>query len=268
MAEVVQVSAIGIAKLVCNGYCTCIIRSCQRLSNPSSDKSALELAAPPQPSGLDQIVALVGRSDSIVVKSEGTRVIGYVVKSLWRAVEQCSPEEMEPMRAAMTKVASVPAIQALAEMLARNRKHVILLNESILALTLLSGQSVAGMANTTNKRCAYSPTVPVVRNALVAAVPTSPAPTSPITPISPTSALESLVAILTNEGGRFPTELQANCCSLVAALGMHTQISAAASPEVQKISAAVAGPVAALAESTTVPEPLRRAAKVARGDSA
>jgi hypothetical protein len=113
------------------------------------DKSALELAAPPQPSGLDQIIDLVGRSDSIIVKSEGTRVVGYVVKALWRAVEQCSPEEMEPMRAAMTKVASTAAIQALAEMLARNRKHVILLNESILALTLLSGQSVAGMAGTT-----------------------------------------------------------------------------------------------------------------------
>jgi len=120
-----------------------------------TDKSALELAASPQPSGLEQIIALVGRSDSIVVKSEGTRVIGYVVKSLWRAVEQCSPEEMELMRAAMTKVASTPAIQALAEMLARNRKHVILLNESILALTLLSGQSVAGMADTT-KRNLYS----------------------------------------------------------------------------------------------------------------
>ena len=114
-----------------------------------TDKSALELAAPPQPSGLDQIIALVARSDSIVVKSEGTRVIGYVVKSLWRAVEQCSPEEMEPMRTAMTKVASAPAIQALAEMLARNRKHIILLNESILALTLLSGQSVAGMTDAT-----------------------------------------------------------------------------------------------------------------------
>lgn len=116
-----------------------------------TDKSALELAAPPQPSGLDQIIALVARSDSIVVKSEGTRVIGYVVKSLWRAVEQCSPEEMEPMRTAMTKVASAPAIQALAEMLARNRKHIILLNESILALTLLSGQSVAGMTDATKR---------------------------------------------------------------------------------------------------------------------
>jgi len=76
-----------------------------------------------------------------------------------------------------------------------------------------------------------------------------------------------MVAILTNEGGRFPTELQANCCSLVAALGVHTQASLVASPELQKISAAVAGPVAALAESTTVPEVLRRAAKVAQQDS-
>lgn len=76
-----------------------------------------------------------------------------------------------------------------------------------------------------------------------------------------------MVAILTNEPGTFPTELQANCCSLVAALGVRAQVNVAASPELQKISAAVAGPVAALAETVTVPEVLRRAAKVARGDS-
>lgn len=116
--------------------------------------------------------------------------------------------------------------------------------------------------------CTYSPTVPIVRNALVANIPTSPAPASPVTPSSPTAALESMVAILTNEGGKYPTELQANCCSLVAALGVHAQVNVTASPELQKISAAVAGPVATLAESMTAPETLRRAARVARGDSA
>jgi hypothetical protein len=74
-----------------------------------------------------------------------------------------------------------------------------------------------------------------------------------------------MVAILTDEGGKYPTELQANCCSLVAALGIHMQANMAGSPELQKISVAVAGPVAALAESTAVPEVLRRAARVARG---
>ena len=76
-----------------------------------------------------------------------------------------------------------------------------------------------------------------------------------------------MIAILTNEGGKYPTELQANCCSLVAALGVNTRVNVTASPELQKISAAVAGPVATLAECTTAPEALRRAARVARGDS-
>ena len=115
-----------------------------------------------------------------------------------------------------------------------------------------------------NETCTYSPSVSTVRNALVAPIPSSPAPPSPVTPSPPTSALESMVAVLTNEGGKFPTELQANCCSLVAALGTHTQANVAAWPELQKISAAVTGPIAALAESTTVPEVLRRAAKVAQ----
>jgi len=77
-----------------------------------------------------------------------------------------------------------------------------------------------------------------------------------------------MVAILTNEGDKYPTELQVNCCSLVTALGVYIQVNMAASPELQNISAAVAGPVAALAESVTAPEVLRRAARVARGDFA
>jgi len=77
-----------------------------------------------------------------------------------------------------------------------------------------------------------------------------------------------MVAILTNEGGKYPTELQANCCSLVAALGMQTQANVAAPPELQKISAAVTGPVATLAECMTAPEATRRAARMALGDSA
>ena len=46
MAEVVQVSAIGIAKLLCNGYCMCIIRSCHRSSDRSHRQKCFGTCSP------------------------------------------------------------------------------------------------------------------------------------------------------------------------------------------------------------------------------
>lgn len=148
MAEVVQVAAIGIAKMVCNGDCEPNITPyffIQGLTN-HSDKSALDLCAPAlsSPSGFDQIVALAMRSDSVIVQSEGARVVVQVTKALWRTLEsqQQQPSELEALKEAMRKVVSRSPIEALTGLLARSQRHVVLLNESIIALTLIAGQSV------------------------------------------------------------------------------------------------------------------------------
>lgn len=93
------------------------------------------------PSGLEQILALVKRTDSIPVKSEGSRVLVNVIRSLW-AVEpqnQTPSQERQRNRETATRlVLSQECADILATLLARSGRHPVLVNESIVALTLLS----------------------------------------------------------------------------------------------------------------------------------
>lgn len=91
------------------------------------------------PTGIDQILALVKRSDTVAVKSEGTRVIVNVIKSL---CTQTLTDEvtLEQRRKAMELVTASTSATALAELVGRSRKYPVLISEGIIALTLLSLQ--------------------------------------------------------------------------------------------------------------------------------
>lgn len=94
---------------------------------------------PTSPTGVDQILALVKRSDTVAVKSEGTRVVVNVIKSL------CSqaPDEvgLEQRRKAIELVINSASATALAELVGRSKKYPVLISEGIVALTLLSLQA-------------------------------------------------------------------------------------------------------------------------------
>lgn len=96
-------------------------------------------ASPMSPTGIDQILALVKRSDTVAVKSEGTRVIVNVIKSL---CTQTLTDEvtLEQRRKAMELVTASTSATALAELVGRSRKYPVLISEGIIALTLLSLQ--------------------------------------------------------------------------------------------------------------------------------
>ena len=97
------------------------------------------------PSGTDQIVALVQRSDSVIVKSEGTRVLAYCVKSLWRKdVSPGAPDFDSRRKQAIAALIQEPVIRALADLLVQGHKHIILLSESSFALTLISSKAATG----------------------------------------------------------------------------------------------------------------------------
>lgn len=85
-------------------------------------------------SGLDQILSLVRRSDSVPVKSEGTRVLVNVIKSLCSSTGNLQ----DPQRVSATKtIVTLSSATALAQLLGRSKKYIILLNEAIVALLLL-----------------------------------------------------------------------------------------------------------------------------------
>lgn len=119
-------------------------------------ENACALALPPSesttPAGLTQILALVRRSDTIAIKSEGTRVLVNVVKSLWSS-EVVDPIQQK-MRQNAIKAVLVPAsAEALASLIGRSMKYPLLVNEGVVALTLLSTHKDGCMSSTNHMLC-------------------------------------------------------------------------------------------------------------------
>ncbi|KAF8590562.1 hypothetical protein K439DRAFT_1403733 [Ramaria rubella] len=202
MAETVQLSAIGTAKHLCNEN----FGNAMQLAESRATASVTSLT------GIDQILALVKRSDTIAVKSEGTRVVVNVIKSI------CSSKQVdmlnEQQRKALELVTTSSATTALAELIGRSAKYPALINEGLSALTLL---------------CSVPSGSPLVAQALLSPLPMDPisvpsrstsqsSQTSPIS--SPATCLTMLHNILTVDlDSALHDDLRAAACSLLAAVG-------------------------------------------------
>lgn len=153
MADIVQVNAIGVVKHLCNNssrsslliqlFLFLTIHSTQ-VDNSFTVILPSDGAAAPA-SGLSQLLALIKRSDTVAIKSEGTRVIVNLIKSLWSsdpAIEQRDTEEnqtrQQKRERAIQALVTTPCVDALAALVGRSAKYPILINEAIVALSLLS----------------------------------------------------------------------------------------------------------------------------------
>ncbi|KZS99283.1 hypothetical protein SISNIDRAFT_448166 [Sistotremastrum niveocremeum HHB9708] len=193
MAELVQGFAIGVAKHLSNANSANSLRLCKEGSPASA---------------LDQILALTRRSDSVSIKSEGTRVLVNVTKSLLMTNR---PNTKDGDESEAVKIISDPAsAQLLAQFIARSRKFPILLNEGVIALTLI-GARAGGASNVLESLLSPldgEPTNPYA----------SPLVEQPPTGLPP-KPLDMVVAILRNNDNRFSPELRINACSLVTSIG-------------------------------------------------
>ena len=99
-----------------------------------------------RPTGLSQILALIKRSDSISIKSEGARVLVNVIKSLWfneRGSE--SPDEKQKKKdACMAAVLTMECTSTLTDLIRRSGKYPVLVNEGIVAISLLCTHQAGG----------------------------------------------------------------------------------------------------------------------------
>lgn len=152
IGEIVQMSAINLTKHLCtnNGVALkffanlrlalILISIVANSITCALDMDDNQLST----SCLSQILALSRRSDTIPVKSEGARVLVNVIKSLC-----ASSGDLHDSRrlAAIHAVNTLEAANALTQLLGRSEKHTILLNESILAMHLLSFQQSGGVFN-------------------------------------------------------------------------------------------------------------------------
>ncbi|KAH7930821.1 hypothetical protein BV22DRAFT_1101534 [Leucogyrophana mollusca] len=243
MADIVQVNAIGVVKHLC--------------SNSVDNSLALIFPGANQESsstGLAQLLSLVKRSDTIAIKSEGTRVLVNVIRSLWSSEttsEQSGSdgaEERQRKREQAIDALLIPSCaEALAALIGRSTKYPILVNEGVVALSLLSTHRSGG---------------PLVLNAILAPLPIEATPSMPgSTPMSATAsassetdspvvtspagtrgrsalprrALDHLVLVLRNSSGSdgsasphrptpvaYPIEIRANICALLGQMAKTT----------------------------------------------
>jgi len=207
IAEVVQISAIGVVKHLCTGNVQNAITTVSPV--PGEDPSSACIA---------QILALIKRSDFVSVKSEGTRVLVNVIKSLYSNAGNVQ----DPARREATKVVTNPTCATvLAQLLARSGKYPVLIHEAVLSLLLLSLQFNGAVIVLDALMQQLPPEPPQATNPLSEA---SSAQTSPITPVTaPITALDMCITVLKNAEGRFPAELRANLCELLGQLGKLNQ---------------------------------------------
>ncbi|KAF9464652.1 hypothetical protein BDZ94DRAFT_1255595 [Collybia nuda] len=240
MAEIVQLNAIGVVKHMCNAN----VEHTFALVLPSE-----ELSSPSSTTGLTQILALIKRSDSVSIKSEGTRVLVNVVKSLWssdfanaqltetlkspnsaKISNKETLQEKQRKRAAAIRETLFPDyVEALSGLVGRSGKYPLLVNEGVVALSLISTQKEGGPL------VLKAITAPLSLDASAPTADTPPSSTDVALSVTantqasarlpvPLHALDMLLFALKNvdNPANFPSEVRANICSFFIQLGRHT----------------------------------------------
>ncbi|KAK7014904.1 GTP binding protein [Favolaschia claudopus] len=246
MADIVQVGAIGIVKYMCNAN----VENTFALVLPTEGED------PVLPTGMSLIMALVKRTKSTPVRSEGTRVLVNVIKSLWSNDPAASPadaaatatlqginsadvlaEKQKKRQDSMQAVLTPDCALALASLVCRSAKYPLLVNEGVVALSLMSTIKAGGPLALTAILTPIPIDAPLAEP--VSATPStsgdltsgsdvsSPVVTTPSTrgrmPI-PHNTLDMLIAVLRNvdNPANFQMEVRVNVCSFFAQLTRHT----------------------------------------------
>lgn len=119
-----------VAQMTTTSFST-VTNACTLVLSPSDSSS---------PAGLTQIIALVRRSDTVAIKSEGTRVLVNVTKSLLSSATSSDSGEKQSRQSAIEGVLTPASVEVLAALIGRSMKYPLLVNEGVVALTLLSTQ--------------------------------------------------------------------------------------------------------------------------------
>ena len=89
---------------------------------------------------LEQIMGLARRADTVTIKSEGTRVLANVIKTLFADL----PSTDKRRKTARKAVATPENANALAALIGRSKKYPMLISEAVVALSFLTTQERGG----------------------------------------------------------------------------------------------------------------------------
>ncbi|KAH8833794.1 hypothetical protein DL96DRAFT_1578425 [Flagelloscypha sp. PMI_526] len=222
MTDIVQLGAIGVVKHLCNGSVDCSLQLLQAI--PDSQKS----------SGLKQILALVKRSDAVPIKSEGARVLVNVVKSLFSSsatsgyavpisLDQAEGEKQKLRESGVKAVLTADAASALGKMVGRSGKYPVLINEGLVALSLMSTQPsgaslvLAAIYTPLSAEVIDPPPPAESSRSSDASSPVIATPTSQtLRPGQPSTPFDMILSVMKNT--EFPLEIRINACSLFVQL--------------------------------------------------
>ncbi|KAF9480122.1 hypothetical protein BDN70DRAFT_878010 [Pholiota conissans] len=218
MADVIQLSAISVAKHMCH----------------ASLDHAFALVLPTdkdQPTGLLQILALVKRSDSVSIKSEGSRVLVTVVKTVWLS-ERITDQQQKKREQCMSILLTAECAKILTGLIARSNKYPLLVNEGIVAISLLSTHKVGAplvIEALTTPPNGDAPLSPSTSSDIASALPT-PSSRNDGLPV-PRHALDMLIFVLRNVDNpvNFPIEVRINTCTFFSQLQRHVSAASLAS---------------------------------------
>ncbi|KAG6878723.1 hypothetical protein C0993_011538 [Termitomyces sp. T159_Od127] len=230
MADVVQLSAIGVVKHMAGAN----VDHVYALVLPSAQ-------SPELPTGLDQILALVKRSDSVPIKSEGSRVLVNIVRALRGSkptsdavvvgnVDKDAQEKQKKHNAALRTVITPESALVLTRLVGFSGKYPLLVNEGLIALTMFS-MSKEGASLVLDVLTAplglelpldtpVDAMSPLTANDLNVSSPSR----ARVHLNTPRHPLDMLVFVLKNvdNPANFPTEVRANVCSFLIQLTKHT----------------------------------------------
>ena len=149
IAQPVQVAAVGLIKHLVSLQLANTLRFFNApLSSSESEQT---------PSPLDAILAVAQRTDDVRIKSESSRVLVALVKSLWASlpVDGNSSDKGAERQAAKTQLTSNETVyDVLCELVFAGAKYQILVNEGLTALTILSTSS-SDACKLSNSRTRY-----------------------------------------------------------------------------------------------------------------
>ncbi|GAA5898434.1 uncharacterized protein JCM6883_001021 [Sporobolomyces salmoneus] len=108
-------------------------------SNIPSSLDVISTFETSEESPLDLILALIKRTDELQLRSESTRVLINLVKSLFATSPTSSENEASVAEARETILRNEAVVKAISEQVRLSGKYPVLVNEGIVALSLLSG---------------------------------------------------------------------------------------------------------------------------------
>ncbi|CCF52936.1 uncharacterized protein UHO2_03370 [Ustilago hordei] len=215
MVQPLQFATVGLLKHLCSGV----------------GENAVRLV---EGAGLNAVVDMIRRVDDVPTKMEATRVLVNVVKSLWNSASRPSSElSEETLFSARKKLVRRDVIQSLAEMVRTSPKYPVLVNEGIIALTLVGSERMG--AELVSLSLLTKPTKPTAdeeedeemasdseaaalraprrRSTVDSSASTSSHPLPP-----PACALDMVNLVLARRDARMPPQFASNACALAISL--------------------------------------------------